>query len=70
MHLREVSERGGYTHAYSQAQLGVQRLGQGHLDSAQEVNWHLSLYQSTLCTLVHEGLELATLWFPSQVLTD
>ena len=47
-------------------QLGVRCLAQGHL----RVNWHLSSYQSTLHTLVCVGLELATVWFPSQVLRD
>ncbi len=32
-------------------QLGVRCLAQGHLDSAQEVNWHLFSYQSTLHTV-------------------
>lgn len=32
---------------------------------AQEVNWHLSIYQFTLHTLVHAGFELATLHIPT-----
>ncbi len=34
--------------------------------SAQEVNWHLS----TLRTAIHWGLEVASLQYPSQVLTS
>ena len=49
-------------------QLGVRCLAQEQLGSAQEVNWHLSSHRSTLHTVVHAGLEPATLWFPSQVL--
>ena len=39
-------------------QLGVWCLAQGHLDRAQEVNWHLSSYQSTLSFSVWSDWDL------------
>lgn len=39
-------------------QLGVRCLTQGHLGNAQEVNWKLSSYQSTLHTLVRGWLSV------------
>ncbi len=54
-------------HSWCSKQLGGLCLAQGHFSSTQEVNWHLSSYQSTLHTVVHAGLQPATLYCPVEV---
>ncbi len=46
----EMSERGGWPVGWRPEQLGAHCFAQGHLGSAQKVNWHLSSYQSAFHT--------------------